>query len=324
MIRNILSSRLSTRRRRTRGVSFLHALTAAACTLAPAAALAQPGTTYKPSRDAGKPAERPSGKATRPSGSQREKLREEGKGLFSAAAAPDESVNASWSIVLAAFRDENQAAAAAQALDTVRNSAGLTEAYTQRRGAATVVAYGRYATQQAGEKDLDRVRSAEVVIDGQKQRIFTGAFLAPPSEVKGTIPEFDLRNVRAAKPWVIYTLQVGNYGRQDKPATGPEIQEFRKAAEQAAIQLRREGEEAYYFHGSASSMVTIGAFASEDFDVQAGITAPAIEQLRKRFPYNLHNGQGVRRTVTIRDPKSGKVFRKERIDPSGLVVVPKD
>jgi hypothetical protein len=192
------------------------------------------------------------------------------------------------------------------------------------RGAATVVAVGQYPTMEAGQKDLERIRAMEVVVDGEKQRPFTLAFLAPPSEIKGTLPQFDLRNVRREKPWAIYTLEVGMYMRVDQPPTLKELEEFRRTAEQAVVQLRREGEEAYYHHGVKGSSVTIGLFGEEDFDAQTGYQAPSLVQLRKRFPHSLYNGQGVKRKVTMTDPKTGRAVKQERLVESRLVAVPKE
>jgi hypothetical protein len=161
-------------------------------------------------------------------------------------------------------------------------------------------------------------------MDGQTVKPFSGAFLAPPTEIHGTMPEFDLSNAKKLNgDWVLYTLQVGVYSREDqKAATPAEMAEFRKTAEEAVVQLRREGEQAFYSHGPNRSMVTIGLFGTEDFDATSKFESPALRALRKRFPYNLQNGMGIKQRFTVTDPKTGQQMKKERIQPSGLVQVP--
>ncbi len=275
--------------------------------------------TFKPSRKS-TPREQ-----TRPGKRDGGRLESEGREIFGGggkeradAAAP------TWSIVLMSFREGEHDVEAQRGLERVRNLAGLKEAYLEERGPATVIAYGRYPTQQAGQKDLERIRTLSVSEAGITAKPFAAAMLAPPADIKGTIPEYDLRNVWKEKPWAAYSLQVGAYGRMEGVATAKELQEFRETAEAAAVQLRREGEEAYYFHGPNLSMVLVGTFSLDDFDSQTGFTAPAIVAARKRYPYNLFNGQGVRNTVKLTDPKTGKVIRQQQMQPSRLINIPKE
>jgi hypothetical protein len=116
---------------------------------------------------------------------------------------------------------------------------------------------------------------------------------------------------------------VGIYAREDgKPTSQAEIAEFRRHAEQAVVQLRREGEQAFYYHGPTNSSVTIGLFGDDDFDVQTRMESPRLRSLRQRHPHNLLNGMGIKRRVTVTDQR-GRAVKTERLDPSMLVVVPK-
>jgi hypothetical protein len=286
-------------------------------------AAAQPEGTYTPKGGAPK---QPAGKDKPAPKQDKERLKQDGRDLFG---KPDKNAVAKpagsyWSIVIIAYREDDQTNQAQTALEKVRSEGGLKDAYLETRGAATVVAYGRYATEEDGKKDLARIRSLEVPMESAKGKPFASSFLAPPAEMKGTLPEYDLRNVRKQNPEALYTLQVGYYGLRHKSPTAAELAEFRKAAEQAVVQLRREGEEAYYCHGPKMSMVTVGVFAAEDFDSQTQSYSPALAKTRLRFPYNLFNGQGVRRTVTMTDQQTGKKIKKDAIEPSGLVLVPKE
>ena len=295
----------------------------------PGAGLAQ-DEAYKPGKKTATPASKAPSKA--PSSKSPAKpsptLKDEGNSLFGGGGG-DKSGNsgaAVWTIVIEAFRSESQAADAAAGLDRVRTEGGLSEAYSEKRGDAVVIAFGRYTdpTSKQAKADLARVRGTQVVMDGQTIKPFSGAFLAPPTEIHGTMPEFDLSNAKKLNgDWVLYTLQVGVYSREDqKPATPAEMAEFRKTAEEAVVQLRREGEQAFYSHGPNRSMVTIGLFGEEDFDATSKFESPALRALRKRFPYNLQNGMGIKQRFTVTDPKTGQQMKKERIQPSGLVQVP--
>ncbi len=67
-------------------------------------------------------------------------------------------------------------------------------------------------------------------------------------------------------------------------------------------------------------MVTIGVFGEVDFDAT---TTPPMEsmrlrELRKRFPHNYLNGQGINETLST---STGQ--RVTRLQPSSLVGIPK-
>lgn len=220
-----------------------------------------------------------------------------------------------WTIVLASFRGEDQQIVAGDALGAIR-AGGLTEAYSQVRGPATVLAIGRFdkPSDQAAKDELARVRALE--IDGV--RPFTTAFLAPPDATTdlGGKPEYNLLSAREQfGADALYTLQVGAYGPTDLNAPKPgELEEARRAAEQAASILRAEGELAFYYHGPTRSMVTIGVWGSKAFDEDLKMTDPTINAAQKRFPYNLYNGQGVK--VKVGGAKTAALQK------SGLVRVP--
>ncbi len=241
--------------------------------------------------------------------------RQEARDLFTPGGtkeAPSESPADAWSIVIVSLDDADTAQ---QALARVQ-AAGVRDARVDARGKTFVVTCGRYenpASPQA-QADLKRIRETEY----QNSLPFLGAMLAPPANaVRGGIPEFNLAAALAARPKARYSLQVGVYARPDKRTPSPQdLAEFRKAAEQAVQVLRREGEEAYYYHASASSMVTVGAFDEGDYDPnRPGISdGPALKAARERHPYNLVNGQG------FRERRPGE--KEGRLQPSFIVMIP--
>lgn len=301
------------------------------------AATAQTGDTYTPKskppktqQPKGKPKQAPKSEED----AQKQKLKDEGKGLFGGGSGTPSSGEAgsspsqsAWTIILYTFRGDEEAQAPT-GLRRAQTEAGFKDAYLEKRGSATVIAYGRYGTPDEAKKDLERIHQTEVSMpDAQgnlvKVKPFQESFLSPPGDIKGRLPEYDLRNARKTKgDWALYTLQVGVYSREDKSPTQKELEEFRAAAEQAVVQLRREGEQAYYFHGPTRSSVTVGLFGKEDYDPQTKLECAALKQLRKKFPYNLQNGAGVKRTLVVTDPKSGKQIRQQKIDASAVVFVP--
>jgi hypothetical protein len=79
--------------------------------------------------------------------------------------------------------------------------------------------------------------------------------------------------------------------------------------------MRRQGEQAFYFHGPLRSMVTVGLFGIDEYDLrQLRLRSPAIARLMERFPHNLVNGAGVKRK------RAGQA--EAVMDPSFVVGVP--
>lgn len=227
-----------------------------------------------------------------------------------------------WSIVLAAFRGEQQQQAAGEMLSKIADQAELAGAFVDSRGGgrSTVVAVGRFADPSSADAQakLQRVRSIKMAerTGGVEvvKRPFTGAFLAPPGELTNLGQQPELNLVRAKEqfgPKVEYTLQVAVYGRKDildqqkRNPTEDELKEARRAAEDAVATLRKEGELAFYFHGPRYSTVTIGVWSDSDFasrpapgsGERARTENPDLTALRQRFPNNLYNGAGLKVTT---------------------------
>jgi hypothetical protein len=277
--------------------------------------------TYRPSQTPSKVRE------TTPA--TKDNLRDEGRSLFGGKPAVGAAAGAAaWSIVIKAYRAGEEDAIARADLARVQGEGGLPKAYLEERGEALVIAYGQYSAplSKEAQADLKKVHGMEVVVNGASVKPFAGAFLAPPAEIKGSIPEYDLRNVRKNNgDWVLYTLQVGVYGRGDgRPGTPAEMDEFRRTAEKAVVDLRRQGEQAFYYHGPRFSCVTIGLFGKDDFDPETKFESPVLHALRQKYPYNLQNGMGIKQRLKIQNPETGKVRKIEQMQRSALMNVPKE
>jgi hypothetical protein len=232
------------------------------------------------------------------------------------APGPAGQPDALWSIVIVSAMGEGMEADAKSALDLVRAN-GLPQAYMERRGKSIVVAYGRYGAPDAADAQADLKRIQGIELD--KKKPFEAAVLVPPpfSSLPGSIPEYDLSTVRQRRgKSALYTLQVAAYARMDgNPASQQDLAEFRGAAEKAAVELRREGEEAFYHHGARMSVVTVGVFGEKDLDAaHPGKDSMLLTMARKRHPLNLVNGQGVK--VRVRGQE------EPQLQPSRVIVIP--
>src|SRR5690606_24048332 len=154
---------------------------------------------------------------------------------------------------------------------------------TTPRGAAIVAGAWIDPADPDAQEALRRVRSVQVGADLP----FAQAFLAPPLQAgdPGEAPELNLlaaRDIFGAR--AEYTLQIAVYESPDRA-------EAKRAAEQAALRLRRDGELAFYYHGPSRSMVTVGIFSERDLQGPARAFGPAILAVQERYPLNLLNGQ---------------------------------
>ncbi len=225
-----------------------------------------------------------------------------------------------WTILIEGFRGENREVRAQETLAGVRGDGALPEAFIEERGDTTVIAYGRYPgpDDRRAQADLARIRSMRF----GEAAPYTEARLMPP-QVEGSLPELDLRNAKKAYgPDAIYTLQVGVYSREDRDRpSASELSEFRRLAETAAVQLRNEGELAFYYHGPLRSMVTVGVFGPGDVDGKTGAESEKVGRVRERHPFNLHNGKGIRERQ-MATTMSGAQTQVTRMQRSALVAIP--
>lgn len=225
-----------------------------------------------------------------------------------------------WSIVISSVASGRIEHAEAL-LDAVQGRGGLPGAYIDQRTGGLVIAYGHYAASDdpSARADLQRIR--EITINGA--RPYVGAFIAPPSgeSLKGSDPQYDLRNVKSRLgERAVYTLQIGVYGDEELGDPTPEeIETYRRAAEDAVAELRKQGEQAFYYHAAMRSMVTVGVFSRDDHDasVMPPMESSALKAARKKFPNNTLNGMGIRETVQTEQGKA------QRIQKSRLVEIPK-
>jgi hypothetical protein len=233
----------------------------------------------------------------------------EGALLFEGATDGSVQEAGRWSIALGVFAGADRAARARAYAERIRGEdSALAEAFVAERGSRAAVLLGRLSSPSSSEAQrlLDRVRG--IRLDGG--RPFATAFFLPP-EGEPVRDDLDLRFARQNLGAEV-TLQIGAYGRLDGAPSEKQLAEFRAQAEQAAEELRRQGELAFYFHGPSLSMVTVGAFRQDDL----GRDPRPLAELQERFPHNLYNGQGIReKLLTLQGEQT-------RIQPSQVVAIP--
>jgi len=189
-----------------------------------------------------------------------------------------------WTIVL-----ESLAGATPQELQARRLAAmdllnrNDVQVRTTKSGSALTLGMYPVATSPDARAALAAVRSAS----SGNLHPYAGAFFAPPpgAQDPGHIPELNLETARQTfGNRAVYTLQIAVYETSDQLTA-------KRAAEQAALQLRQEGQLAFYHHGRGRSVVTLGVFSDDDLNAQYQPASPALIQLMKQFPNNLLNGQ---------------------------------
>jgi hypothetical protein len=217
-----------------------------------------------------------------------------------------DSNGGSWSIFLLSFSGEGATSRASTYAQVLQTDWGLEDVYVEPRDTGAAVLYGRYTELDSTEaqKDLARVRS----LGAGKRKLFASAFLLFKQD--GGLGRYpDIALVSARKEFgngTLFTLQIGVYESQNRA-------ESRRAAEDAALTLRQQGEQAYYHHGPSRSMVTVGVFSLRDYDPQTGNTSDRLIKIRERFPNNLFNGMGLREHTGA---------RSARLQTSALVMIP--
>lgn len=135
-------------------------------------------------------------------------------------------------------------------------------------------------------RDLQLIHSLG---DDQSRRFFTTARTVPRVRPAGSSnPEWELTGADGS-----YSLQIAVF----YPEAG--FSESRRAAVALVAELRKEGFEAYYYHGDVQSMVTVGSFdesaliPTESGTPMLSAKVRALQASDPRFKHNYENGEVV-------------------------------
>ncbi|MCK4872736.1 MAG: hypothetical protein KAS72_08440 [Phycisphaerales bacterium] len=226
--------------------------------------------------------------------------------VFSPSTEGDPAQRIGWSIAIATFSQANHEAAAAQVRDTLAAVHGLRDAWIDTEEDHTILFFGRYPSRQEAAGELERIR--HIRIDNRQPFIL--AFLVPPSSEMPALgnPAYSLGHVRElhGEGVRLYTVEVGVYDDPDRELA-------MRSAEEAVAVYRRNGEQAFFYHGPHRSSVTIGVLEDSQVDLSAPGFGPLVRELRLRHPYRAVNGKRIRI----------KEMGKDRgLAPSRLMLVP--
>lgn len=238
--------------------------------------------------------------------------------------AADGSDESGWSVLVLNISGQDRATVGPRILAQVRRE-GLPEAFLTERGESVMIAAGRFDSPTSPEAQALLRRVRETVVNGERPYALSHMLPPAPRVVRGSMPEWDLRNARTNHGGEYsYTLQVNIYTNPRGKASAQELAEFRKAGEEAVRTLRKEGYEAFYYHDDTGSAVTVGLFTEADLQGETSLaTAPGakgtlgLREYRTLFPNAMVNGAGQRERVI--SPQGQPI---ERLRPSFLVRLP--
>ena len=185
--------------------------------------------------------------------------------------------------------------------DQLTNEMKIPDVWVWEDAKRAVVYRGRYPSPSIDKAERDLRQTRMLQIEGK--RPFESVELMPVgASLSSASTDMDLR-----KHMGMHTLQIGAYDETFGP-------DFRAAAERAVIELRKQGNEAYFYHGPNRSLLTIGLFSADDRDDVNGVEGygARARALQQKFPYNLING------LTIKERVNGKDLGEQ---PSFLVEV---
>lgn len=229
-------------------------------------------------------------------------------------------LHSKWTIMLLHLKGSAQDPAINAVLRSVKAN-GVPEAFLETRGDTALIVVGKYDSPGASEAQAMLKRVKEIVIDGQRPYMAAHMLPPPAQTLKGTVPEWDLRNAKAKYGKnAEFTLQVNIYTNPSGRASASELKEFQKAAEDAVRTLRKENAKAFYYHDQAGSTVTVGLFSQDELDSGFSLKPGAgrgVRELQKKFPYAMVNGAGVKDKSVDAQGKPVESMR-----PSFIVRVP--
>jgi hypothetical protein len=220
-----------------------------------------------------------------------------------AVGAPNANANADgprargWAVLLERAASADHERIARQRAADIRRALGRPDVSTRPVDGGTAIVLGSFASHDspAALAALEYAKTLEV----NGRRPFARAFLVPPPfDDAGGTPRFNLRNAadNAARP-VAYTLQVEQYDDEDRALRA-------RVAEQRVIELRQQGEQAFYHHGPRFSIVTVGLFGPGEWNPTFREASPRIQQAQQRFPQMLLNGAPLR----MRNARTGEAL----------------
>lgn len=220
-----------------------------------------------------------------------------------------------WSVLLATSTGADARTTAMSVRDEIaRRVPALRDAFVSPTPRGCVVLAGRYPSPEdpAAQKRLEEVkavvdRGSPLFPRAMLTRTSANADLGPPGPndlriVRQKVPERDL-----------FTVQVAAWSTFGSPDIT--MDQVRRSAEDHCRQLRSQGNEAYYFHDldAEISTVTVGVFGNDAYDSRSTLFSPEVDEVMRRFPKHLVNGEEVLVPTDPKDPSKGGTPQAPRL-----------
>ena len=206
-----------------------------------------------------------------------------------------------WTIMCTELNGPHAEQLVSDMADSLRRTPGIRPDevhYLRGTDGSVCLYYGTYhrrANPETGKRTMPRqlVRDLELIKSlgsGDRQYFFRQAMIMRQPFPNVGNPAWDLADAVGR-----YTLQVAVFEPTD------DVPNYKQAAAEYCAELRRQGLPAYYHHGSACSMVTVGLFGEHAILRRGGQPTYSAEVLAlQRNPlcqYNLLNGSPYRPIV---------------------------
>ncbi|MCH8824825.1 MAG: hypothetical protein IH984_15115 [Planctomycetes bacterium] len=225
-----------------------------------------------------------------------------------------------WTVVLRTFTASNhQRAAATMAAQIAMVAPELTAVRVHTSTKGSMVVFGSFdsATDSDAQAAKELVQQTKI----QGRIAFPRAMLRRlRTNEASTLHPHNLLSARRAHPKTnqLYTLQVAMWG--DFESGKLTLKHIRSKAQTYTSKLRAQGYEAYFYHDDDKrlSMVTIGVFDHRVIDHQSGILSSEVQELLRKFPNHLVNGEVLEEPIDMRNMSKGK-----KIQSPHLVEIPK-
>lgn len=207
-----------------------------------------------------------------------------------------------YSVLLKVFRGGEvgqQIAEAKRYKEQTEKHAGWRGLFVVHRDGQSLLYWGGYRTMAAAEGNRGKARA---YVTPAGVRVYAGAMIVPMPGKEAERPEWRLQDV--GREYVFTVLLAIFYDVPEAEYVGR-----REFALRYCEQLRREGEEAYYWHGPRQSIVTVGRFPASAVKLDrldktvAGIVETRSTGDRSKLVMYRYTGDVV-------DPQIAAIFRK--------------
>ena len=209
-----------------------------------------------------------------------------------------------WSILLASFAGMDQQKQAQDMVEQLK-ALNVTDVWMADEDGYTHVYRGKFNDPTKPEVE-SALRQSRMIKLGDDRPFGSARLVAAQPALEISTSEMDLKRYRDQG---LYSLQVAVFD----DTAGPNYQQY---AQEAAVNFRKDGDQAYFYHGKFRSMVTIGIFTYDQAWTKrmsvSDMYSPTILNLQKKYPFNLFNGR------TIIEKVDGKKVREQ---PSFLVQI---